>query len=115
MKLFLTSSTSGILVHIQLQVSENLFFYFFAEEKNTFFSACSRVLSKEKKSHCFFLLMIFLKSDFLYKKLSNHGRIDNHKTRSWSAKICQHPVNRKGSCREKKGPIFSVLASSLIS
>lgn len=45
--------------------------------------------------------MMFLNSDFIDKKLSSHGRIDNHQTRSQSAKTLQYPVNRKGPCIEK--------------
>lgn len=50
MKFFLISSTLGALVHIQLQVSEKMFFLFSVEEKNNkniFFSTFSSVLPKE--------------------------------------------------------------------
>lgn len=47
MKFFLISFTLGALVHIQLQVSEKMFFLFSVEEKNNFFSTFSSVLPKE--------------------------------------------------------------------
>lgn len=82
MKFFLISFTLGALVHIQLQVSEKMFFLFSVEEKNNFFSTFSSVLPKEIKKinqtkHYFFLLMMFLNSDFIDEKLSSHGRTDN--------------------------------------